>query len=138
MATRTLRFPSARHLHQLYAGREDNLSFAEKHLGVSLVSRDDWLQIDGPDDAIAQMESLIGFLNEARTQGVQIRSTDFTRFVEMIARGESDHLRELFGKTPLDVATSSGSQASPSRNRSPRWHDRAAAALGDRCFKPHR
>jgi phosphate starvation-inducible PhoH-like protein len=105
MATKTLRFPSARHLHQLYAGREDNLTFAEKHLGVSLVSRDDWLQIDGPDAAIAQMESLIGFLNEARTQGVQIRSTDFTRFVEMIARGESDHLRELFGKTPLVVAT---------------------------------
>jgi phosphate starvation-inducible protein PhoH and related proteins len=105
MATKTLRFPSARHLHQLYAGREDNLSFAEKSLGVTLVSRDDWLQIDGSDDAIAQMESLIGFLNEARTQGVQIRSTDFTRFVEMIARGESDHLRELFGKTPLVVAT---------------------------------
>jgi phosphate starvation-inducible PhoH-like protein len=105
MATKTLRFPSARHLHQLYAGREDNLSLAEKHLGVSLVSRDDWLQIDGPDAAIAQMESLIGFLNEARAQGVQIRSTDFTRFVEMISRGESDHLRELFGKTPLVVAT---------------------------------
>jgi phosphate starvation-inducible PhoH-like protein len=104
MASKTLRFPSARHLHQLYASREDNLAFAEKLLGVTLVSRDDWLQIDGPDDAIAQMESLIGFLNEARTQGVQIRSTDFTRFVEMIARGESDHLRELFGK-PLVVAT---------------------------------
>jgi phosphate starvation-inducible PhoH-like protein len=104
MATRTLRFPSARHLHQLYAGREDNLAFAEKHLGVSLISRDDWLQIDGPEAAIAQMESLVGFLNEARAQGVQIRSTDFTRFVEMIARGESDHLRELFGK-PLVVAT---------------------------------
>ena len=105
MASKTLRFPSARHLHQLYASREDNLAFAEKHLGVTLVSRDDWLQIDGPEASIAQMESLVGFLNEARTQGVQIRSTDFTRFVEMIARGESDHLRELFGKTPLVVAT---------------------------------
>ena len=104
MASKTLRFPSARHLHQLYASREDNLAFAEKHLGVSLISRDDWLQIDGPDAAIAQTEALLGFLNEARTQGVQIRTTDFTRFVEMIARGESDQLRELFGK-PLVVAT---------------------------------
>ncbi|MDF3058370.1 MAG: phosphate starvation-inducible protein PhoH [Rariglobus sp.] len=104
MATKTLHFPSARHLHQLYAGREDNLAFIEKHLGVTLVSRDDWLQIDGPEAAIAQTESLLGFLNEARTHGVQIRTTDLTRFVEMIARGESDHLRELFGK-PLVVAT---------------------------------
>lgn len=104
MATKTLRFPTARHLHQLYAGREENLAFAEKHLGVSLVSRDDWLQIDGTEAAIAQIESLIGFLNEARAQGVQIRTPDFTRFVEMIARGETEHLRELFGK-PLVVAT---------------------------------
>ena len=104
MATKTLHFPSARHLHQLYAGREENLAFVEKHLGVTLVSRDDWLQIDGSDAAIAQTESLLGFLNEARTQGVHIRTTDFTRFVEMIARGESDHLRELFGK-PLVVTT---------------------------------
>jgi len=104
MASKTLHFPSARHLHQLYASREDNLALIEKHLGVSLVSRDDWLQIDGPEAAIAQTEALLGYLNEARTQGVQIRTTDFTRFVEMIARGESDQLRELFGK-PLVVAT---------------------------------
>ncbi|CAM3076858.1 PhoH family protein [Rariglobus hedericola] len=104
MASKTLHFPSARHLHQLYASREENLAVIEKHLGVTLVSRDDWLQIDGPDAAIAQTESLLGFLNEARTQGVQIRSTDLTRFVEMIARGESDQLKELFGK-PLVVAT---------------------------------
>ena len=104
MPSKTLHFPSARHLHQLYAGREDNLSLIEKHLGVSLVSRDDWLQIDGPAAAIAQTEALFGFLNEARTQGVQIRTTDFTRFVEMVAHGESDQLRELFGK-PLVVAT---------------------------------
>ncbi len=104
MATKTLRFPTARHLHQLYASREENLAFIEKHLGVTLVSRDDWLHIDGPEAAIAQTESLIGFLQEARTQGVQIRSTDLVRFAEMIARGETAQLRELFGK-PLVVAT---------------------------------
>ena len=104
MATKTLRFPTARHLHQLYASREENLAFIEKHLGVTLVSRDDWLLIDGPEAAIAQTESLIGFLQEARTQGVQIRSTDLVRFAEMIARGETAQLRELFGK-PLVVAT---------------------------------
>ncbi|MET0262289.1 MAG: PhoH family protein [Rariglobus sp.] len=104
MASKTLHFPSARHLHQLYAGREENLTLIEKHLGVSLVSRDDWLQVDGPEAAIAQVESLLGFLNDARTHGVQIRTPDLTRFVEMIARGETDQLRELFGK-PLVVAT---------------------------------
>ncbi|MCS6242548.1 MAG: PhoH family protein [Opitutus sp.] len=104
MATKTLRFPSARHLHLLYAGREDNLGCVEKLLGVTLVSRDDWLQIDGPEAAIVQVEALFGYLNDARTHGLQIRSPDLVRFVEMIARGEADDLRELFAK-PLVIAT---------------------------------
>jgi phosphate starvation-inducible protein PhoH and related proteins len=104
MASKTLHFPSARHLNLLYAGREENLTHIEKSLGVSLVSRDDWLQIDGTDEAIATVETLIGFLNEARTQGMQIRSPEVVRFVDLIARGEGDQLRELFGK-PLVVAT---------------------------------
>ena len=104
MATKTLHFPSPRHLHQLYAGREDNLAFIEKHLGVTLVTREDWLKIDGSDEAIAQLETLFGFLNEARSQGVSIRTPDLARFVETVARGEADQLRELFGK-PLVIAT---------------------------------
>ncbi|HTJ79400.1 MAG TPA: PhoH family protein [Rariglobus sp.] len=104
MATKTLHFPSSRHLHQLYAGREENLAFIEKHLGVSLVTREDWLKIDGPEAAIAQLETLFGFLNEARAQGVSIRTPDLNRFVETVARGESEQLRELFGK-PLVIAT---------------------------------
>ncbi len=104
MATKTLHFPSPRHLHQLYAGREENLAHIEKHLGVTLVTREDWLKIDGEEAAIAQLETLFGFLNEARAQGVAIRTPDLVRFVETVARGESDQLRELFGK-PLVIAT---------------------------------
>jgi len=104
MATKTLHFPSPRHLHQLYAGREENLTLIEKHLGVTLVTREDWLKIDGEEAAIAQLETLFGFLNEARAQGVAIRTPDLVRFVETVARGEADQLRELFGK-PLVIAT---------------------------------
>ena len=104
MPSKTIRFPSPRHLHQLYAGREENLAYAEQHLGVKLVTREDWLKIDGPDTAIASTEALFGFLNDARTQGVSIRTPDFHRFVETIARGEIDRLRSLFGE-PLVITT---------------------------------
>jgi len=102
--SKTIRFPSPRHLHQLYAGREENLAYAEQHLGVKLVTREDWLKIDGPDTAIASTEALFGFLNDDRTQGVSIRTPDFHRFVETIARGEIDRLRSLFGE-PLVITT---------------------------------
>ena len=104
MPSKTLRFPSPRHLHQLYAGREENLAFAEQHLGAKLITRDDWLKIEGEEAAIARIESLFGFLNDARTQGVSIRTPDFHRFVETIARGEIDSLRALFGE-PLVIST---------------------------------
>ncbi|HEY9155237.1 MAG TPA: PhoH family protein, partial [Opitutaceae bacterium] len=104
MSTQTLRYPSPRHLHQLYASREDNLSFAEKLLGVTLVTRDEWIKIDGPDAAVQRAETLFSFLNEARNQGLSIRTPDFVRFAEMVARGEADQLRSLFGE-PLVVTT---------------------------------
>jgi len=103
-ASQTLHFPSPRHLQQLIGGREENLAYAEKHLGARLVTRDDWLKIDGPAEAVARVESLFHFLNDARSQGVSIRTPDFHRFVEAIARGESEQLRALFGQ-PLVIAT---------------------------------
>ena len=104
MASKTLHFPSPRHLHQLYAGRDENLTFAEQQLGVTLITREDWLKIEGPDAGSARAEQLFSFLNEARGQGVAIRTPDFRRFVETIARGEADQLRALFGE-PVVIAT---------------------------------
>jgi phosphate starvation-inducible PhoH-like protein len=103
-ASQTLRFPSPRHIHQLLGAREENLAYAEQHLGVRLVTREDWLKIDGPAEAIARAEALFGFLNDARAQGVAIRTPDFHRFVDSIARGETDQLRALFGQ-PLVIST---------------------------------
>lgn len=104
MPSKTLRFPSPRHLHQLYAGREEILAYAEQQLGVKLVTREDWLKVDGPDAAIANVDALFGFLNDARTQGVAIRTQDFHRFVDLIARGQIEQLRSLFGQ-PLVIST---------------------------------
>jgi phosphate starvation-inducible PhoH-like protein len=104
MASTTLRFPTPRHLNQLYAGREENLILVERALGVQLVAREDWLKIDGTDADIARTEMLFGFLNDVRTQGVAIRTNDFTRIVETLARGEVDSLKQLFGE-PLVITT---------------------------------
>jgi phosphate starvation-inducible PhoH-like protein len=102
--SQTLHFPSARHLHQLFGGREENLTHAEQKLKVTLISREDWLKIEGTAEAVARAESLFGFLNEARTQGLVIRTPDFHRFVDTIAKGEIGQLRALF-KEPLVIST---------------------------------
>jgi phosphate starvation-inducible PhoH-like protein len=104
LSSKTLHYPSPRHLHALYAGRDDNLTHAERALGVKLVSRDTTLKIDGAPEPLARAETLFGFLNDARNQGMTIRTPDFHRITDAFARGEGDQLRALFAE-PLVIAT---------------------------------
>ncbi len=104
VATKTLRFPSPRHAAALYAGREENLVHAERSLGVKLATREDWLRIDGEDEAVARAESLFGFLEGAKAQGMAIRTPDFHRIADAFARGDGPQLRSLLDE-PLVIAT---------------------------------
>lgn len=104
MSSKTLHFPSPRHLHALYAGRDENLAHAERMLQVKLVSRDAALKIEAPAEPLAIAEALFNFLNDARSQGMTIRTPDFHRITDAFARGEGDQLRELFAE-PLVIAT---------------------------------
>ncbi len=104
MPAQTLHFPSPRHLSQLYAGREENLVQAERALGAKLITREAWLKVEGSAEAVAKTEELFNFLNEARTQGMAIRTPDFVRIAEAFARGEGAQLRQLIAE-PLVIAT---------------------------------
>jgi len=104
LSTKTLHFPSPRHLSQLYVSREENLAQAERILGAKLITREAWLKIEGPAAAVACAEDLFSFLNEARTQGMAIRTPDFIRIAESFARGEGAQLRQLIAE-PLVVTT---------------------------------
>ncbi len=102
-ASKTLQFPNARHLSALYCGTETNLGLVESALGVRLVTRDDWLKIDGPADAVARTEEFFGLLNDGRAQGLAMRSADFTRLLESY-RQDGAQLRALFTE-PVVIAT---------------------------------
>ncbi|HVU17309.1 MAG TPA: PhoH family protein [Candidatus Didemnitutus sp.] len=104
-SSKTLHFANPRQLSQLYAGEDANLSRAEQRLGVRLVCRDDWIKIDGPEDAVTRAAEFFQLLNEGRTQGLVVRSPDFLRLLESFT-GENgaERLRALFSE-PLVIAT---------------------------------
>jgi phosphate starvation-inducible PhoH-like protein len=102
--TKTLRFPNARHLAQLYCGSEDNLTRVESALTVRLVTRDDWLKIDGTPEAIARAEEFFTLLNAGRTQGLAMRTPDFLRLLALFTSDHGASLRTLFTE-PLVIAT---------------------------------
>ena len=104
-ASQTLRYPSARQLSQLYCGHEANLALVEQRLGVGLVTRDDWLRLEGPADAVARAAEFFQLLNEGRNQGLALRSPDFARLLDTYAAdGGPDRLRALFTE-PLVITT---------------------------------
>jgi phosphate starvation-inducible PhoH-like protein len=104
LPSKTLHFPSPRHLAALFANREENLLHAERALGVTLVTREDWLRIDGAAEPSAKVEALFGFLDRARSQGMTIRTPDFHRITDAFARGEGAQLQTLLDQ-PLVIAT---------------------------------
>jgi phosphate starvation-inducible PhoH-like protein len=101
---KTLHYPSPRHAAALYVGREENLVHAERALGVKLVTRDDWVKIDATGEPLARAEAFFGFLDQARTQGMAIRTPDFHRIADAFARGEGPQLQSLLDE-PLVIAT---------------------------------
>ncbi|MES2693664.1 MAG: PhoH family protein, partial [Verrucomicrobiota bacterium] len=104
MSSKTLHFPSPRHLSAIYGDRAENLAHVERLLGIKLVSREDWLKLEGPADKVATAETLFAFLDQARSQGMAIRTPDFHRISDAFARGEGPQLRTLM-ENPLVIAT---------------------------------
>jgi len=96
MEPRVIKFPSPRILSQLYCGKEDNLAKVEHAFEVKIITREDWLQIEGTvadQDKVAQ---LFEFLNSARGQGMNLSQVDFDNMLASVKRGESEQLHELF------------------------------------------
>jgi len=103
--SQTLKFANARQLSQLYCSHEPNLALVEQKLGVRIVTRDDWLKLDGPDAAVARSEEFFKLLGEGRNQGLAMRSPDFVRLLDTYAaEGGAEHVRALFSEA-LVIAT---------------------------------
>jgi len=102
--SKTLHYPNARHLSQLYCGSEDNLTLVERTLTVRLITRDDWLKIEGPSASITVAEEFFALLNSGRTQGLAMRTPDFVRLLETYTKDGGASLRALFNE-PLVIAT---------------------------------
>ena len=102
--SKTLRYPNARHLNQLYGGSEANLTRVESALGVRLATRDDWLKLEGPAEAIARAEEFFTLLNSGKAQGLAVRTPDFIRLLDLYVQDNGTSLRTLVNE-PVVIAT---------------------------------
>jgi len=100
MEPRTIKFANPRLLSQLYCGKEANLTKVEEAFEVKIVTREDWLQVEGAPADQDRVAELFDFLNSARGQGLAVSQADFDNMLASVKRGETAQLRELF-ENPL-------------------------------------
>ena len=98
MPEKQIHFQNPRVLSQLYCDDENNLALVENTLQVKLVTRDGWLKIEGPSDAIRNTETLFETLRNGRSQGLAIKNSDFQNIVKAITSGNGQEVQDLFTK----------------------------------------
>ena len=102
MPSETLQFSSSRLLSQLYAGNLRNLDQIEQLLDVELVSRDDWVSIEGTAESIKRVKNLFQFLENIRKQGIHIQASDFHHTLRCVAEDKCEDLRKIY-ENPLVI-----------------------------------
>lgn len=97
MLKKILHFSSTRLLNQLYCNNDKNLRHVEKALNVKLTSREDWLEIEGSEaKAIQDIETLFELLELVRSQGINIKNSDFENILKAVLNNEADEIRTTF------------------------------------------
>lgn len=97
---------------QAVFGRHDeNLKAIEGALPVKITARDNELQLSGPKQAVAQVESLLTQLFALLRQGIPISQRDVTYGLRLIAAGQEPILSEIYAN--VIVSTSRGKQVRP-------------------------
>ncbi len=97
MPTRKIHFQSPRQLSELHCSDEKNLELLESTFKATVVSRDNWIQIDSEsEDAITAIAEVFELLLEGREQGLTVKTADFQNTVTGVSEGKQEELRSLF------------------------------------------
>jgi phosphate starvation-inducible PhoH-like protein len=98
MPTETLHFESARLAQQLFNNDPRNLQSLEEHLGVKAVARENWIKLDGADDALERARELFQSLESSLKNGGTVRQREFTQALNVVTHDGVSALRSLFSE----------------------------------------
>jgi len=98
MAQETLHFETERLAQQLFNNDPRNLQLLKDELGVQVTSREGWVKLEGPDDALAGVRSMFQLLEAAIRVGHTVRNREFAYAVNVVRHEGPQALKELFGE----------------------------------------
>jgi phosphate starvation-inducible PhoH-like protein len=98
MATETLHFENARLAQQLFNHDSRNLLALEQELGVKTTSREGWIKLDGPPEAIERAKQLFLLLEDSLKSGAPVRNREFAHALNIVAHEGASALKDLMSE----------------------------------------
>src|SRR5881396_3180886 len=96
MATETLHFENARFAQQLLNNDTQNLHALEQLLGIKATTRDGWIKLEGPEDALERAKQLFQVLESSLKAGHPMRARDFSHALSVVQNEGVAALKDLY------------------------------------------
>src|SRR5687767_14059631 len=98
MSSETLHFENARVAQQLFNNDPQNLKAIENLLGVKATSREGWIKLDGPTDAVERAKHLFQMLESSLRAGTPVRGREFSHALNIVQNEGVDALKDVLGE----------------------------------------
>jgi phosphate starvation-inducible protein PhoH and related proteins len=98
MPTETLHFENARVAQQLFNNDPQNLKAIESQLGVKATSREGWIKLEGPAEAVERAKQLFHMLESSQRAGATVRGREFSHALNIVQNEGVDALKDVMGE----------------------------------------
>lgn len=98
MPSETLHFENARLAQQLFNNDIRNLQTLEQELGVKATSREGWIKLDGPPEAIERAKQLFLLLENSLKAGGSVRNRDFSHALNVVTHEGISALKDMMSE----------------------------------------
>ncbi len=98
MPSETLHFESARFVQQLLNNDPQTLHTLEQSFGIKATTREDWIKIEGPEEAIERAKQLFQILESSLKAGHPLRGRDFSHVLNIVQNEGVAALKELYSE----------------------------------------
>lgn len=98
MTSETLHFENARLAQQLYNNDTRNLQAVESQLGVKATSREGWIKLEGPPEAIERAKQMFLLLENSLKAGSPVRNREFASALNVVSQEGVSALKDMMSE----------------------------------------
>ncbi len=95
MATETLHFENARLAQQLFNNDPHNLQVLNEELSVKAIARENWIKLEGEQEAIERAKQMFHLLESSVKGGTPVRNREFTQALSVVKNEGVSTLRNI-------------------------------------------